>query len=109
MIRVRMSRDDNEGATNLHQLMIKLTDALRYHLLPYLEETGLSGIDPVNPDLLSPKVYLLFRFVELTNAILQTDIRLKMAGVILPNPQHSDLVAETFLRKELVQYLVALF
>jgi len=42
--------------------LIRLMDGLRYHTMPFLEETGVSGI--VENAEFCPKSYLIFRYIE---------------------------------------------
>ena len=42
---INCSADQKESVSNLIDMMGRLIDALKYHLMPYLEETGVSGME----------------------------------------------------------------
>ena len=56
-------------------MLAKIIDALRYHQIPFLEETGVAEMNQDSNDF-TPKQYLIFRFLELINSILETDLML---------------------------------
>jgi hypothetical protein len=75
---MRIEYEDIESARNMNRLIVRIVDGLRYHLMPYLEETFLSGLDEIHLDSLNPKVYLVYRYIELINSILLADCRLRL-------------------------------
>ena len=67
--RMIASSQGDQSIANFEELLIRLMDALKYHLMPYLEETGISGLDPNETDL-SPKSYLLHKYIELLSILI---------------------------------------
>ena len=62
----RMLAKDVEGVSNFEEMLIRLIESLKYHLMPYLEETGVSGSDVD----LTPKSYLIYKYIELINVMI---------------------------------------
>ena len=91
----RMLAKDVEGIANFEEMLIRVMESLKYHLMPYLEETGVSGSDVD----LTPKSYLIYKYVELINVMIQSDIARKKPSVLKDN-----LVRSTFMN-----YLITLF
>lgn len=50
-----------DSLANFEEFLTRLMDGLKYHLMPYLEETGVSGIDQAAE--LCPKSYLIYRYL----------------------------------------------
>mmetsp|Transcript_35484 Transcript_35484/g.54271 ORF Transcript_35484/g.54271 Transcript_35484/m.54271 type:complete len:164 (+) Transcript_35484:2990-3481(+) len=73
-------------------------DALKYHLMPYLEETALNGLD----DPKSPKLYLVYRYLELMNLLVSTDMALQKYS-------KGSLMKEFMVRPGLIAYFIQLF
>jgi len=69
----RMLAKDIEGVANFEEMLIRVMESLKYHLMPYLEETGISGSDIE----LNPKSYLIYKYIELINVMIQSDIARK--------------------------------
>ena len=90
-----MLAKDVEGIANFEEMLIRVMESLKYHLMPYLEETGVSGSDVD----LTPKSYLIYKYVELINVMIQSDIARKKPSVLKDN-----LVRSTFMN-----YLITLF
>jgi hypothetical protein len=67
---------EEAGVANLEEMMTRLMDALKYHLMPYLEETGVSGIESGDSEV-TPKTYLVQRYLELINTLILADIARK--------------------------------
>lgn len=63
-----------EAKANFDEFILRLMDALKFHLIPYLEETGVSQLTSSDSsggaDDISPKCYLLCRFLELLNTMI---------------------------------------
>jgi hypothetical protein len=74
-------------------------DGLRYHLLPFLEETGVSGI--VENAEFCPKSFLIFRFAELLTEVIQCDKVCRTTGASITRDQVT--------RSSFMHYLVQLF
>jgi len=55
-----LSSDSSKQFTE--DFLIRLMDGLKYHIMPFLEETGVSGI--VENAGFCAKTYMLFRFIE---------------------------------------------
>ena len=88
------------GVANLEEMMVRLMDALKYHLMPYLEETGVSGIESGDSEV-TPKSYLVQRYLELLNTMIQADIARR-------KPQAS-ILRENLQRSSFLLYLASLF
>jgi hypothetical protein len=86
--------------SNFEELIVRLMDALKFHLMPYLEETGVSGLDQ-NEAELSPKSYLLQKYIELLSVLIESDIARK-------KPQCS-ILAPHLQRSSFLEYLISLF
>lgn len=61
---------------NLQLFVNRVCDALKFHLIPYLIESGLQNIAEAGEDF-SPKLYFQQRFLELLLALTQTDLHLQ--------------------------------
>jgi len=61
-----------ESKALFDDFLLRLMDGLRYHIMPYLEETGVSGI--VENAEFCPKTYLIFRYVEFLYQLLTCDM-----------------------------------
>ena len=90
---------EEAGVANLEELMARLMDALKYHLMPYLEETGVSGMDTSDSEV-TPKSYLVQRYLELINVLVQAD-------VARGRPQAS-ILRDHLQRSSFLHYLVSL-
>lgn len=91
----RMLSKDVEGISNFEDFLIRVMDSLKYHLMPYLEETGITGSDVE----LLPKSYLIFKYIELINVMIQSDVMRRKQSVLKDH-----LGRSTFLN-----YLIMLF
>ena len=61
-------------------------DALKYHLMPYLEETGISGMaDGAGAESsdLTPKSYLIYRYLQLLEAMILSDAARKKPSALI--------------------------
>ena len=68
-----------QGSAVLYEdFLARLMDGLKYHLMPYLEETGVSGI--VENAEMCPKTYLIFRFVDLLTYMVTSDMARPRSG-----------------------------
>lgn len=74
-------------------------DGLKYHLMPYLEETGVSGI--VENAEMCPKTYLIFRYIDLLTNIVASDMARPRSG--------EPITRDTLTRPSFVQYLLNLY
>lgn len=64
---------EESSVANLEEMMARLMDALKYHLMPYLEETGVAGLETGEQEV-TPKNYLIQRYLELINAMVLADV-----------------------------------
>jgi len=57
-------------------------DALKYHLMPYLEETGVSEMSDgvAEGSDLTPKSYLIYRYLQLLEVMVLSDAARKKPG-----------------------------
>jgi hypothetical protein len=90
-----MLSKDVEGISNFEEFLIRVMDSLKYHLMPYLEEIGVSGSDVD----LTPKSYLIYKYIELINVIIQSDV----------NRKKQFLLKDIFGRSTFLNYLITLF
>jgi hypothetical protein len=60
--------------------------------MPYLEETGLGGLEDHNEGELLPKTYLVYRYLELIGLLVKTD--------------YAQTFRETICRQEFMFYLI---
>ena len=68
----------------LEDFLVKLMDGLRYHLMPFLEETSVSGI--VENGEFCPKTMMLLRYVELVTQVITCD-RSRRSGASVTRDQ----------------------
>ena len=69
-----------KNVQNLQLLANRTCDALKYHLIPYLIESGLSNFGDIADDnQFSARIYFMQRFLELLNSLTQTDLYLQQA------------------------------
>ena len=79
-------------------------DALKYHLMPYLEETGVTGIsegDSSDNSENTPKSYLLYRYLQLLDIMITSDIARKKPG--------ASILIQYLQASPFLQYLISLF
>ena len=88
-----------DSLANFEELLIRLMDGLKYHIMPYLEETGVSGINESAE--LCPKSYLLYRYLEFLNLLIQADVARGRSG--------KAIMREHMARSSFIQYLINLF
>ena len=74
-------------------------DGLKYHIMPYLEETGVSGI--IENAEFCPKSYLIFKFIELLSHMVASDIARQRSG--------SSITRDTLSRSSFMYYLIDLY
>lgn len=90
---------DPASASLSEDFLVRLMDGLRYHLMPYLEETGVSGI--LESSEFCPKTFLVFRFVELLTQMVICDKSRPRSAASITRDQVS--------RTSFIQYLVTLY
>ena len=66
-----------KGSQQLEGLVAALCEALKFHLLPYLFETSLSGLEECICDVHSPRVFFLHEFFEFLNQLASVDLLLR--------------------------------
>jgi formate dehydrogenase maturation protein FdhE len=89
-----------QGSSQLFEdFLARLMDGLKYHLMPYLEETGVSGI--VESAETCPKTYLIFRYIDLLTHMVASDMARPRSG--------APITRDTLSRPSLVQYLINLY
>lgn len=91
-----LSRD---SLANFEEFLSRLMDGLKYHIMPYLEETGVSGINEGAE--LCPKSYLIYRYLEFLNLFVQADVSCGRNG--------KAIIREHMARSSFLQYLLNLF
>lgn len=87
-----------ESAANFFDFVTRLVDGLRYHIMPFLEETGVSGID-LGAEL-CPKTFLLTRYLQF------------IAHIITAETAHrrgAGLTRDLFSSPQFLDYLISLF
>lgn len=65
-----------ESLKHFWDLLVKLVDSLKYHLVPYLEETGVSDLQAhflKTTDEQPPKQSLVYRYLELLIQLCEVD------------------------------------
>jgi hypothetical protein len=63
---------------NMQLLVNRISDALRYHLVPFLIESGYQFIaEGENEAQFNPRVYFISRFIELINSLVNADLFLQ--------------------------------
>ena len=50
-----LARAGQESISNVDEVLVRLLEALKFHLMPYLEETGVSGLENDFETDMSPK------------------------------------------------------
>ena len=88
-----------ESLANFEELLIRLMDGLKYHIMPYLEETGVSGINESAE--LCPKSFLIYKYLEFLNLLIQADVARGRSG--------KTIMREHMARSSFIQYLLNLF
>ena len=88
-----------DSLANFEELLTRLMDGLKYHIMPYLEETGVSGINESAE--LCPKSYLIYRYLEFLNLLIQADVSRGRTGKVI--------MREHMARSSFIQYLLNLF
>jgi hypothetical protein len=84
-------------------LIACLCDSLKFHLLPYLFEVHLSGLQECLQDIHNPRVFFLHEFIEFLNQLAQIDIHLKKVHRVPSKFQ------EKVLSSQLISYLSSLY
>jgi hypothetical protein len=54
-------------------VLVQLLEALKYHMMPYLEETGVNGLESDFEADMAPKQYLVYRYMELLLEMMKVD------------------------------------
>ena len=74
-------------------------DGLKYHIMPYLEETSVSGI--IKNAELCPKSFLIFKYVEFLTSFIISDMSRSRSC--------TSITRDCLSRTSLMNYLVSLY
>ena len=66
------------GSKQLEALVAALCEALKFHLLPYLFEVSVSGLDECICDTHNARIFFLHEFLEFLNGLATVDTMLKV-------------------------------
>jgi len=95
-----------ESVSNSEEVLVRLMDALKFHLMPYLEETGVSGLENDFEADMSPKQYLVYRYLELLQEMVKVDVARTQR---LPSSQRQLLLSADLSRSTFLTYLIDVF
>ena len=65
-----------KGSKQLEALVGSLCEALKFHLLPYLFEVNLSGLEECLCDAHNPRIFFLHEFFEFLSQLASVDLML---------------------------------
>ena len=87
----------------MEALVQALCSALRYHMLPFLYEVSLQGIEQEVQNIHSSRLLFLVQFLELLTKVAQVDVMLRQEH------RMPSRFAEHVLSAQLIDYLTSLF
>ena len=91
------------GTKQIEALAAVLCETLKFHLLPYLFEVGISGLDSCLQEAHSARIFFLHEFLEFLNQLANVDIMLKTQHHLPSRFQ------EKVLSSQLIDYLFDLY
>jgi len=81
------------------EFMARMMDGLRYHTMPYLEETGVSAIE--EGEELCPKSFLIYKYLGFLSSLITADMARRTSC--------ASITRETLSRTSFMNWLVTLF
>lgn len=79
--------------------MARMMDGLRYHTMPYLEETGVSSI--CDNEELCPKSFLIYKYLGFLSSLVTADMARKTSC--------ASITRECLSRTSFMSWLITLF